>query len=72
MFTLDPPSSIVPGTSHPLVIAVIVGLLVSTTIGPSSGFEKNAGASAGLVGANADFNPSVNQGTNCSNRPSVA
>ena len=69
-FTPDPPSTIVPGTSRPLMMAVIVGLLVSTTANPSSRFEKNVGAGAGLGGANADFKPSVNRGTNCSNRPS--
>ena len=63
-FTPDPPSTIVPGTSHPLMITV-AGLLVPTTTGPSSGFEKKAGAGAKCGGANIDFSSSVNQGTNC-------
>ena len=62
-FTYDPPSTIVPGSSRPLIIVVIAELLVSTTAAPSSRFENNVGANVGLDGANADFNPSVNQGT---------
>ena len=69
-FTPDPPSTIVPGTSRPLIMAVIVELLVSTTVGPSSGFETKAGAGVGPGGANASFRPSMNWGTNCNNRPS--
>ena len=38
------PSMIVPVISLPFTSTVIVGLLVSTTVGPSSGLEKNAGA----------------------------
>ena len=43
---------------------------MSTTVSPSSGFEKNVGASARLDEANTDFNPLVNRGTSCSNQPS--
>ena len=70
MFTPNPPLTIVPDSSPPLIIAVIAELLVFITANPSSEFEKNARASARLDGANADFNPSVNRGTSCSNRPS--
>ena len=59
-FTSDPPSIIVPSTSLPLMMTVTAGLLVSTTVGPSSEFEKNVGAGSGLCGDNADFNPFVN------------
>ena len=47
-FTPDPPSIIVPVISLPFTITVIVGLLVSTTAGPSSGLEKNVGVGAGF------------------------
>ena len=47
-FTPEPPSKIVPTISSPFTINVIVGLLVSTTKGPSSGLEKNADAGAGF------------------------
>ena len=45
-FTPEPPSIIVLMISLPLTIVGIDGLLVSTTAGPSSGLEKNAGAGA--------------------------
>ena len=69
-FTYDPPSTIVPGSSRPLIIVVIAELLVSTTAGPSSGLEKKARADAEFCGANVDFKPLVNRGTNCSKRTS--
>ena len=65
----DPPSTIVLGSSYPLTIAVIAGLLVSTTVNPSSGFEKIAGAGGVSTAVIPDFSPSVNQGTNCNSRP---
>ena len=69
MFTPDPRSTIIPGSSRPLIITLIVGLLMSTTVGPSSRFEKNVEVGVGLDGANADFNSSLNRDTSCSNRP---
>ena len=68
-FTLDPPSTIVPGSSRPLTIAVIAGPFVSTTVGPSSGFEKKAGAGGLSTAVNPDLSPSVNRVTNCNSRP---
>ena len=68
-FTPNPPSTIVLGTSCPLMMIVIAGPLVSTTVSPSSGFEKKAGASAEYGGANTDFSLLVNRGTNCNSRP---
>ena len=38
--TPDPPSTIVLGTSLPLTIVVIAGLLVLTIVSPSYGLEK--------------------------------
>ena len=59
---------IVPGISFPLTIAMIAGLLVSTTAGPSSGLEKNAAAGVGVGLVTAACKSAVNRGTNCSNR----
>ena len=67
-FTPDPPSIIVPAISFPFTIAVIAGLLVSTTMGPSSGLEKNAGAGIGLGFMSAACKFAVNRGTNYSSR----
>ena len=68
MFTPDPPSIIVPAISLPFTITVIVGLLVSTTAGPSSGLEKNASAGAGFGLLTAAWRSAVNRGTNWSRR----
>ena len=65
-FTPDPPSIIVPAISFPFTIAVIAGLLVSTTVGPSSGLEKNAGAGVGFGLMTAACRSAVNRGTNLS------
>ena len=65
-FTPDPPSTIVPVTSLPLLINVTIRLLVSTTVGPSLGFVKNVDAFAGFDGASVDFRLSANRGSNCS------
>ena len=67
--TPDPLSTIVRGSSNPLIVAVISGLLVSTTAGPSFGLEKNGGACNEFGGVIAAFSPSVNRGTNCNSRP---
>ena len=69
-FTLDPPSIIILGTSLPLMMTITVGLLMSTTVGPSSELEKNDGVASKLCGDNANFNPSINLGTNCKSQPS--
>ena len=45
------------------------GLLVSTTTGPSSGLEKNAGAGSGFGAVNVVLRPSVNRGSNSNKRP---
>ena len=58
--TPDPPSTIVPSSSCPLTMAVIARLLVATTTGPSSGFEKKAEAGNGFDEVNSNFSPSVN------------
>ena len=47
-FTPDPPSMIVLAISFPFTITVIAGLFVSSTVGPSSGLVKNAGAGVGF------------------------
>ena len=69
MFTTEPPSIIVSIISFPLIIIIIVELLVSTVVGPSSGLEKNAGAGSGCCEVNVVLRPSVNRGTNCNRRP---
>ena len=60
-FTLKPSSTIVPGIYLPLIITIITELLVSTTVGPSSGSR--------FSGVNTDLSPSINRGTNCNSRP---
>ena len=52
------------------MMTVTIGLLVSITGGPSSGFENNVGFDAGFCGDIADFNPFVNEGTNYKRRSS--
>ena len=44
-------------------------LLVLTTSDPSSGFEENTGVGSGFCVEKADFNHSVNLGTNCKSQP---
>ena len=68
-FTPEPPSIIVLVISFPLIITIIVGLLMSTTTGPSSRLEKNVGAGSGFCEVNAILRPFVNRGANCSRRP---
>ena len=68
IFTPEPPSIIVPAISLPFTIIVIVGLLVSTTTGPSSGLEKNVGAGSGCGSVTVVLSHAVNRGTNCSSR----
>ena len=65
----DPPSIIVPGSSRPFMMAVIAGLFVSTTVGPSSEFEKNARAGGVLTAVIPVFSPFVKRGTSYNNRP---
>ena len=63
------PSIFVPSNSLPL-ITLITRLLVSTTTNPSSGLEKNVGASTGFCGVNANLSPFVNWEINCNRKPS--
>ena len=51
-----------------LQVAMIVGLLVSTTAGPSSGLEKNIGVGVGFGSVTVVRRPAVNRGTNYSRR----
>ena len=67
-FTPDPLSMIVLTISLPFTITVIVGLLVSTTVSPSSGLEKNVGAGAGFGLMTVACRSIVNRGTNWSKR----
>ena len=60
-FAPEPPSIIIPIISFPLIITVIVGLLVSTTTGPYSGLEKNAGADSRFCEVKVILRPSVNR-----------
>ena len=69
MFTLDPPSIIIPGSSCPFTMAVIAGLFVSTTVGPSSGFEKKVGAGGVPTAVIPVSSPSVKRGTSRNSRP---
>ena len=71
-FTIDPPSIIVPAISLPFTITMIAGLLVSTTAGPSSGLEKNAGAGAGFGLMTVAWRSAVNRGLTGAGVPMVA
>ena len=55
---------IVPAISFPFTIVVIVGLLLSTTVRPSSGLEKNVGAGVDFGLMTVAYRSAVNRGTN--------
>ena len=68
-FTPEPLSIMFQIISLPLIITMMVWVLVSTTIGPSSRSEKNVGVGSGFGAVNVVLRPSVNRGTNCNMRP---
>ena len=67
-FTPNPPSMIVLAISLPFTITVIAGLLLSTTVGPSSGLEKNVDVGVGFGLMTVSYRSSVIRGTNWSRR----
>ena len=47
-FTADPPSTILPHTSWPLMLTLMLGLCSSITVGPFIGFVKLTATSSVL------------------------